>query len=439
MPQTQPCKNCSQPFQITQRELDFYKNHSPIIDKTRHELPHPTCCPTCRQQKRMAWRNERTLYNRKCDLSDKPIISSHPGNTPFPVYEYDEWWSEKWNPTDYAQDIDFNKPFFEQFSALVQQVPRLNLSNGFNENCAYVNYTNYSKDCYLLFGSHKSEKCGYSWRIHNCYNCYDCSQLDRCKHCYECTDCDNCYDLLHSRNCQNCIESEYLDTCRSCQDCFLCTNLVHKKHNILNKQYKPQEYKEKLHELKSLSNKALLEKLEELRLKHPRKATNTINCENSTGNHLLNCKNCHNTYTAKECEDCTNLFIGENTTDCLDCDITGWPAELCYEGTSTCVQAIYNYFSSLCWTCSDIYYCDSCFNSNDLFGCIGFKHNSYCILNKQYSHEEYFKLVPRLIEHMQKTGEWGEFFPISISPFPLENTIAMDFCPPLSQPHNNPR
>jgi len=30
----------------------------------------------------------------------------------------------------------------------------------------------------------------------------------------------------------------------------------------------------------------------------------------------------------------------------------------------------------------------------------------YCILNKQYSKEEYEELVPKIIEHMQKTGEW---------------------------------
>jgi hypothetical protein len=30
----------------------------------------------------------------------------------------------------------------------------------------------------------------------------------------------------------------------------------------------------------------------------------------------------------------------------------------------------------------------------------------YCILNKQYTKEEYEELVPKIIEHMKKTGEW---------------------------------
>jgi hypothetical protein len=30
---------------------------------------------------------------------------------------------------------------------------------------------------------------------------------------------------------------------------------------------------------------------------------------------------------------------------------------------------------------------------------------------------------------MQKTGEWGEFFPIETSPFNYEETVAMDYYP----------
>jgi hypothetical protein len=105
--------------------------------------------------------------------------------------------------------------------------------------------------------------------------------------------------------------------------------------------------------------------------------------------------------------------------------MTGWPAELCYEGISTCINAYRNFFSSLCWTCRDIEYCHSCFNSHDLFGCIGFKHNEYCILNKQYTKEEYFKLKEKLKKHMIETKEYGEFFPIEISPFEYEKTMAV--------------
>ena len=34
-----------------------------------------------------------------------------------------------------------------------------------------------------------------------------------------------------------------------------------------------------------------------------------------------------------------------------------------------------------------------------------------------------------MIEHMQRTGEYGEYFPMSLSPFAYNETVAMDYYP----------
>jgi hypothetical protein len=60
---------------------------------------------------------------------------------------------------------------------------------------------------------------------------------------------------------------------------------------------------------------------------------------------------------------------------------------------------------------------------------VSIKNGQYCILNKQYTKEEYEALVPKIIEHMRKTGEWGEFFPMSICPLAYNQTIAQDYFP----------
>jgi hypothetical protein len=59
------------------------------------------------------------------------------------------------------------------------------------------------------------------------------------------------------------------------------------------------------------------------------------------------------------------------------------------------------------------------------FGCVGLKHARYSIFNKEYEKEEYMKLKERIIEHMKKTGEYGEFFQIKDSPFGYNETMAM--------------
>jgi hypothetical protein len=63
---------------------------------------------------------------------------------------------------------------------------------------------------------------------------------------------------------------------------------------------------------------------------------------------------------------------------------------------------------------------------------VGLKKKQYCILNKQYTKEEYFALKEKIIEHMRKTNEYGEFFPSEICPFGYNETIAMD-CFPASK------
>jgi len=64
--------------------------------------------------------------------------------------------------------------------------------------------------------------------------------------------------------------------------------------------------------------------------------------------------------------------------------------------------------------------------------------NSYCILNKQYTKEEYEALVPKIIQHMNempyvdKKGrvyKYGEFFPAELSPFSYNETIAQEYFP----------
>jgi len=72
-------------------------------------------------------------------------------------------------------------------------------------------------------------------------------------------------------------------------------------------------------------------------------------------------------------------------------------------------------------------YCFYTHYSKNCFGCIGLRHKQYCIFNKQYSKEEYEQLVPKIIEHMKSTGEFGEFFPAQYSDFAYNETIAQEY------------
>ena len=77
----------------------------------------------------------------------------------------------------------------------------------------------------------------------------------------------------------------------------------------------------------------------------------------------------------------------------------------------------------------NVYYSESCYNCDNIFGCYGLRKKSYCILNKQYTKEEYEKLLPKLIDLTKENNEWGKFFPKELSPFAYNEAIVNEYMP----------
>ena len=145
------CRVSGTKFPIYQSDLDFYDKISPTFDGKKFQIPTPTLCPEERHRRRMAWRNERTLYKRKCDASEKQIISVYSPESPYTVYDQKERRSDKWNPLDYGQEYDASRGLFDQLHELMLKVPRVSIVNTNSENSEYTNYTGSNKDCYLVF------------------------------------------------------------------------------------------------------------------------------------------------------------------------------------------------------------------------------------------------------------------------------------------------
>ena len=162
-----------------------------------------------------------------------------------------------------------------------------------------------------------------------------------------------------------------------------------------------------------------------------------VNCDNSIWDILENCKNTFECYECFGMEDVKFCQVcWSSTKDCYDISAFWEDMELCYELSASWwvrwKQSIYNcLFSSYCfYGWANLIYCIWAHrNSNNCFWCTAIKWNSYCILNKQYTKEEYNKLVSKIIEHMMKTWEWWEFFPSSLSPFWYNETVAQEYFP----------
>jgi len=110
-------------------------------------------------QGRFAWRNERKLYHRKCDLTGKQIISVYAPDSPYVVYDQHEWHSDKWDGMKQGRTFDFNRPFFEQFDELMRSTPKISVFTSQNVNSDYTNGAQQDKNCYMIFVSDHDEDC----------------------------------------------------------------------------------------------------------------------------------------------------------------------------------------------------------------------------------------------------------------------------------------
>jgi len=427
------CTQCATSFTVTDEERAFYEKASPVFNRKKELIPEPTLCVECRFQRRVAHRNERTLSYRTCDKTQKKILSAYSQEKPFVVYEQKEWWKDDWDARDYGQDIDFNRPFFEQFAELQKKVPRMALQQENNENSDYTNNVSYLKDCYWMFSSDYNRDCCFGTWIQHCQDCYDALSLNECEQCYECVYSKNLYNCQYSFNCSSCRDSMFLFDCYNCKDCFMCWGLQGKQYYILNKPYSKEKYFEKLHEfpLSSYQNREAAKERYRKILKEEAFHPPTLmhgNLENSDGDLLVDCQNCHDCYHVIGGKDCQYVNNAYKVEDMRDCSFVS--GELAYESCECFPSPYHSAFNLNTYRGSNLFYCDMCMNDcKDCFGCVGLKKAQYCILNKQYHKDEYEEIVPKLIEHMRKTGEWGEFFPINISPYSYNESQVMDYFP----------
>jgi len=428
MPQTKNCKQCQVQFEINSEDLEFLEKISPIVDGEKFVIPPPSLCPECRQKRRMSYRNERNLYLRKCDITGKQIFSIFSPDSPHKVCDKDVWWSDQFDPMHYGRDFDENKSFFEQFYKLSLEIPLPSLRVEKSENSDFNNDIGDCKDCYLCARTHSCQNCHYTYRGNHSKDCVDCMQAVDSESLYECIECVNCNNCNYLEFCNNCSGSSFLFDCRGCNDCFLSANLRNKQYCYMNQQLTREQYEKKMAEFDFGSHDMISHALSEFeKIKQDAKYKNLaiVNSENCTGDNIVDCKNCQSSFGLKFSENSKYLWDIMRYKNSFDAYSGGRDSELIYE--TTAVANSYDcHFCLRATESRHVNYSYFIRSSKNIFGCIGLNHKEFCILNKQYSEDEYNRLTKKIIKKMVEDGEYGEFFPISNSPFAYNETVAND-------------
>ncbi len=431
------CQNCKRDFVIEIEDVSFYK---------KIDVPPPTFCPDCRFQRRCSYINVRNLYARKIPTLGN-AISMYSTDKTLRIVEDKEWWSDTYDVLSYGQDYDFQKPFFVQFNELLRSVPLPHLQRNYStfENSDYCNAASGLKNCYLIINADNDENCLYGFCVEECKNCVDTTFTNKSELCYESIHMKSCYDCRFCEDCEGANGLRFCTDCVGCTDCFGCIGLRHTSHHIFNEACSREDYEKKIAEMRMGSWAAVRQMQEDVAtffLTRPRKFMHGRNNQGVEGDYIYQSKNIRESYVVEKAEECKFIhlvrYLTSGTNHSYDYTMFGVGAELMYED-AWCGLGCHNVkFSLWNYGSSDIEYCFGSHFSQKLFGCIGLRHKKYCIFNKQYTEGEYETVVRRIKEQMMripyedKKGNlyrYGEFFPVELSPFSYNQTIAQEFCP----------
>lgn len=428
------CQNCKKSFSVTEEDLRFYDSI---------HVPPSTWCPECRMIRRFMFRNERFSFRRTNDVDGTMIFSGIPPQAEGKVFDVQFWNSDGWDAMEFGYEYDMAVPFFEQFRSLLLSVPKPSKSAQRMVNSDYCDQASDMKNSYLCFNGGAVEDSAYTVKAYYIKNSFDLYEAMHNEFCYDSLMVDDCYKVFFSLDCEASQDIWFSKDLGGCTNCFGCVGLRNKSYYIFNQPYSKEEYFEKLKTYTLDSWRAVSEmkkKAHDFWNSFPVKYMHGTNNNAVQGEHIQNSRKVTQSYSVHDGENLKYCqMVVDKTFDSYDYSVWGDNSSLMYESVVCGEQCRQIKFSWECWPSSfDLEYCAYCRSSSNLFGCVGLKKKSYCILNRQYSKEEYFALREKIINHMNtmpyrdtagRIYRYGEFFPPEFSLFAYNETMAQDFFP----------
>ena len=427
------CTRTGEEFAIYQSDIDLLDRVSPTIGWEKFNLPLPKLSPTSRLRRMMMFRNERTLYKRKCSKTGKSIVALYPEEYQGKVYSPDERWSDDWDPLAFAKDYTPWK-FYEDLKDLFKQVPFLNMFAFNNENSDYTNGSEGNRNCYMIFASDHNENCYYSYSIFECKNVIDAYGCKWTENSYQVIDTINSMKIMYSQKVEDSFNVAFSHNIKSCKNIFLCTDLKDKEYYYMNKFVGKEKRENDIAPMiknifKDKKVAEFEEKLDRMKENSIVQNMNIINSENSFGDLINNSKNATNSFEVHDTEDIKGVINANNCKDIMWGYVVVDGSQKVHEW----VGCAANYSTATVrnsWTpVKNTYFSNFIMGTQNMFGVVSCRNKEYCILNKQYTKEEREKTAKQIVKELQDQNKRGEFFDPEFSPFPYNDTVAMEYYP----------
>lgn len=399
-------KYCEGKFDITKEDIEFLK----LL-----RVPAPNYCPTCRRIRRLTNMGWSQLFKKKCNAPghNESMISIFSEECPFPVYDYKYFTDDEFDPFSFGVNYDNESSPMETLLKLRKKFPMPSFLNRdpSSINSEYSNGGRDLKNGYYVMACYHVEDAWYSLMINKSRNVMDSYTIHDSEFVYNSVNSDHLYKSSFVYFSSNCTDSNFLFDCRNCTDCFGCVNLRNSKYCVYNKQLTKEEYETFINSIKPFSRKVITdskEKFWQLVKSLPSNGPRIIASDNVTGAKINNSRNLFDVTDGVNSQNVRHADGALSHQDSMDFLYSGGHSSLLYMCTNIGSQSSRVKFSISSKFCVD---CEFVFNSknlNNCFMCFGLQNKSYCILNKQYTEEEYFKIIDEIKTEMIEKGEYSD-------------------------------
>ncbi len=301
-----------------------------------------------------------------------------------------------------------SQPFFQELQRLIFSQPKPETEVVASENCVFADHVFNSKNLSYCFDTSASSDATYLFDSHLVTKSSDCDYAVESESCYECIDVYKCFNCFYVQKADNVRDTMYGYDLSNCHDVFGCVNLANKSYCIFNRQLTKEAYESIIESYKALPPQKILALLEELSLKYPiTQSAAERNVNSPFGNHVYDCKNCYMCFDTGRSEDC--LYLSDCGDNKQSIDMT-----YAYKGCDMSYQVIDSVRLHNCnfilnsENCQDSSYLINCKGVKNSLGCIGLQYKEYCILNRQFSKDEYEKIASQIKKSLtESNNQWN--------------------------------
>ncbi len=405
VPVEKTCELTGRRWMMDEEEIKWYRHFH--VPPSKRE-------PLARTQLRASFWTGFQWWNHKHPVSGKTIVSNiHPA-TGIKVLPDAEWHAQDFSEIN--SDYNVDQSFFDQLHALQLRVPHPASRNAVEPENSIATVSMGDRNSYFVLGC-SSEDSLYSIWADKLSHSSEVNFAAVVSDSYSVNNAKNVHGSLFVRESKDVIKSAFVFLCDDVEYCFGATNKSHKKFIFFNQQLTEAEFKAEMAKI-DLSRRDQLQKyIDRFRdlVGNQTIWPETLSNRNSnvTGEYNYDCRDLTQCYGCVA--NCANLYWCNYGVDGRDSAFsTPVKSSECYEGDNT-----YNShdikFCYASYRSKSLEYCLMNYDCEYCFGCVGLRHKKFHIFNKPYEEADYWRRVDELKCAMLDRGEYGNFFPLSLS------------------------